>query len=363
MRASTRPTRSCSMCTKTGWYHDLNRDPRTRVPAGFGTAVIQKNQEKFMQKAWQQVQKVYEANRKIRNFQFTMQVSARYHERSFSPRSRRKAARGDDGGARESARQPDDDPPTDSQQPPAGAGAQHARSVVSRGRPASWRSGLSRTAAPFEYSHAGGRRERRTRDAGAAARRSRRHSFGRRSGRRRFGRALFLSWLLWLRAEPAWLLIVVLVLLLLDRRARVARWIVVAVLAVAAVAGFVALSAAALARRDSRSRGARPTRPRHGGAFERCRRGRTSMSRSQVRCRAATGDARRRSRRPTASRRRNFSVSDPATAVTARDPRAGATAACGVRHCAMRIAKLAHGHRPARVVPAPPVRAGASSPT
>lgn len=69
---------------QSGWYHDLNRDPRTRVPAGFGTGVIQKNQDKFMQNAWQQVEKVYEANRKIRNFQFIMQVSAFYHERFFA---------------------------------------------------------------------------------------------------------------------------------------------------------------------------------------------------------------------------------------------------------------------------------------
>jgi hypothetical protein len=70
--------------TKTGWYHDLNRDPRTRVPAAFGTLVIQKNQEKFMQRAWQQVQKVYAANRKIRDAQFTLQVSTRYMTQFFA---------------------------------------------------------------------------------------------------------------------------------------------------------------------------------------------------------------------------------------------------------------------------------------
>lgn len=69
--------------SKTGWYHDLNRDPRTRVPAGFGTSVVQKEQERFMQKAWQQVERVYEGNRKIRNFQFTMQVSALYNSQFF----------------------------------------------------------------------------------------------------------------------------------------------------------------------------------------------------------------------------------------------------------------------------------------
>jgi hypothetical protein len=70
--------------TKSGWYHDLNRDPRTRVPAGFGTGVIQKNQEKFMQRAWQQVQKVYEGNRKIRFFLFFMEVSQHYSSQFFT---------------------------------------------------------------------------------------------------------------------------------------------------------------------------------------------------------------------------------------------------------------------------------------
>lgn len=70
--------------SKSGWYHDLNRDPRTRVPAGFGTGVIQKNQEKFMQRAWQQVQKVYEGNRKIRFFLFFMEVSLRYSTKFFT---------------------------------------------------------------------------------------------------------------------------------------------------------------------------------------------------------------------------------------------------------------------------------------
>lgn len=70
--------------SKGGWYHDLNRDPRTRVPAGFGTSVVQKHQEKFMRKAWQQVERVYEANRKIRGFQFNMHVSILYHAQFFA---------------------------------------------------------------------------------------------------------------------------------------------------------------------------------------------------------------------------------------------------------------------------------------
>jgi hypothetical protein len=70
--------------TKEGWYNDLNRDPRTRVPAAFGTLVVQKNQEKLMQRAWQQVQKVYEANRIVRGYRLTVAVSLKLHEKFFS---------------------------------------------------------------------------------------------------------------------------------------------------------------------------------------------------------------------------------------------------------------------------------------
>jgi len=65
------------------WLHDLNRDPRTRVPAGFGTNVIQKNQERLMQMAWEQVQKVYDANRILRPVRFILEVSTFLVEQSF----------------------------------------------------------------------------------------------------------------------------------------------------------------------------------------------------------------------------------------------------------------------------------------
>ena len=48
------------------WYDDLNRDPRNRVPAGFGVKAVQDGQEKFMDQAWDQLSDVLEANRKSR---------------------------------------------------------------------------------------------------------------------------------------------------------------------------------------------------------------------------------------------------------------------------------------------------------
>jgi len=57
------------------WLDFLNRDPRQRVPAGFGTRVIQGGQEGYVARAWQQVQKVLEANKKIRLINWAMRVS------------------------------------------------------------------------------------------------------------------------------------------------------------------------------------------------------------------------------------------------------------------------------------------------
>ncbi len=44
-----------SLPNNRNWIHELNLDPRFRVPAGFGTRVIQKHQEEYMNVAWQQI--------------------------------------------------------------------------------------------------------------------------------------------------------------------------------------------------------------------------------------------------------------------------------------------------------------------
>jgi hypothetical protein len=66
------------------WLHELNRDPRHRVPAGFGTLVIQDHQENYMHRAWQQVGKVLEANRILRLAQLMLQIGKPFHALSFS---------------------------------------------------------------------------------------------------------------------------------------------------------------------------------------------------------------------------------------------------------------------------------------
>ena len=67
------------------WVHELNLDPRFRVPAGFGTKVVQDKQEEYMNAAWEQVGEVLEANRRIRAAQLAKEVSWIWYDRHLIP--------------------------------------------------------------------------------------------------------------------------------------------------------------------------------------------------------------------------------------------------------------------------------------
>jgi len=67
------------------WVHRLNLDPRFRVAAGFGTRVIQDNQEKYMDAAWEQIGKILEAQRRIRFGQVGVMVSDIWYDRHLTP--------------------------------------------------------------------------------------------------------------------------------------------------------------------------------------------------------------------------------------------------------------------------------------
>ena len=58
--------------TGSGWLNELNRDPRDRVPSGFGVNVVQKYQEDYVARAWEQVKRILDANRRIRLSVFAM---------------------------------------------------------------------------------------------------------------------------------------------------------------------------------------------------------------------------------------------------------------------------------------------------
>ena len=67
------------------WVHEINLDPRFRVPAGFGTNVVQARQEDLMAAAWDQVGDVLEANQRTRRFQLSQQVAFVWHLAHFTP--------------------------------------------------------------------------------------------------------------------------------------------------------------------------------------------------------------------------------------------------------------------------------------
>jgi hypothetical protein len=67
------------------WIHELNLDPRFRVPAGYGTRVIQKYQEEYMNVAWQQIGDVLKANRLIRWAQLTSEALWQWHTKQLQP--------------------------------------------------------------------------------------------------------------------------------------------------------------------------------------------------------------------------------------------------------------------------------------
>lgn len=65
------------------WLNELNLDPRFRVPAHFGTRVVQDNQEDYMQAAWEQIGEVLKANRQIRFGQFSIAAGMALHAKHF----------------------------------------------------------------------------------------------------------------------------------------------------------------------------------------------------------------------------------------------------------------------------------------
>jgi hypothetical protein len=67
------------------WIHELNLDPRFRIPAGFGTDVVETNAESYMNAAWEQIGDVLEANRRIRRLQLAREVSWRWYDRHLMP--------------------------------------------------------------------------------------------------------------------------------------------------------------------------------------------------------------------------------------------------------------------------------------
>ncbi len=74
------------------WLNELNLDPRYRVPAHFGTRVVQTNQENYMNAAWEQVGEVIKANQQIRYAQIAEAASAVLYQKYLVATQEKNAA-------------------------------------------------------------------------------------------------------------------------------------------------------------------------------------------------------------------------------------------------------------------------------
>jgi hypothetical protein len=70
---------------ENNWVHELNLDPRYRIAAGIGTKVVQKNQETYMQAAWEQVGHIMEVNRKFLFGQLAKEISNHLFNKKVLP--------------------------------------------------------------------------------------------------------------------------------------------------------------------------------------------------------------------------------------------------------------------------------------
>lgn len=67
--------------TAAGWLRELNLDPRTRAAAGLGSEIERRNQEDFMDWAWEQVGDVLKANALLSRSRLSMETLIRVHTR------------------------------------------------------------------------------------------------------------------------------------------------------------------------------------------------------------------------------------------------------------------------------------------
>ena len=65
------------------WIHGLNLDPRRRVMAGFGTQVVQSQQEELMASAWEQAGEIERANQRLRQEQLNLAIATVLHVKHF----------------------------------------------------------------------------------------------------------------------------------------------------------------------------------------------------------------------------------------------------------------------------------------
>jgi hypothetical protein len=74
------------------WVNEMNLDFRYRVTGGFGTAVVQQDQEDYMRQCWAQVGEIQRANEALRRHQAALKLSERIKIRHIKPLSQERFA-------------------------------------------------------------------------------------------------------------------------------------------------------------------------------------------------------------------------------------------------------------------------------
>ena len=69
------------------WMEELNLDPKYRVAAGMGAEVIRANQDQYLEMAWNQVNAVKEANRKLALQQAAQLIALANYNKNFATRT------------------------------------------------------------------------------------------------------------------------------------------------------------------------------------------------------------------------------------------------------------------------------------
>lgn len=67
------------------WLQEANLDPRYRIYAGAGVETVRRNQEEYMNIAWQQIGEVMEANRKLLQLQVSRVANRALYNRHLTP--------------------------------------------------------------------------------------------------------------------------------------------------------------------------------------------------------------------------------------------------------------------------------------
>lgn len=65
------------------WFTELNLDVRYRSVAGLGKKVVQKNQEEFVHRAWEQVEMINDLNQRLREYLLKLQVNSSIYRSKF----------------------------------------------------------------------------------------------------------------------------------------------------------------------------------------------------------------------------------------------------------------------------------------